>query len=335
MAGAAYLCAGAAYRSGAGLVRILTPEENRVILQTLLPEAVMTTFEQNELEALDNTLEEALSWATVAAIGPGLGRKPWAYHMVKLTLQKFHGPLVIDADALNILSEHMEWLEQHEGDVILTPHVGEFSRLTGVESRKISEDISGWAAAFAREHHCICILKDAPSAAAMPDGTCYANTTGNSGMSTGGSGDVLTGILTGLFGSFWQCGANGLLQSAVSMAAAFLLTYPVFKIGALGGGDIKVFLVIGSFLPVRECLVIMAAAFLAGGVFSVGKLLAEKNGRERLYYFLSYVGEVARSGHFRIYGEDWKEDRVRYRKNKIHFTVPILIGAALRIGGLI
>ena len=198
MAGAAYLCAGAAYRSGAGLVRILTPEENRVILQTLLPEAVMTTFEQNEREALDIILEEALSWATVAAIGPGLGRKPWAYHMMKLTLQKFHGPLVIDADALNILSEHMEWLEQHEGDVILTPHVGEFSRLTGVESREISKDISGWAAAFAREHHCICILKDAPSAAALPDGTCYVNTTGNSGMSTGGSGDVLTGILTGL-----------------------------------------------------------------------------------------------------------------------------------------
>ena len=198
MAGAAYLCAGAAYRSGAGLVRILTPEENRVILQTLLPEAVMTTFEQNEREALDNILEEALSWATVAAIGPGLGRKPWAYHMMKLTLQKFHGPLVIDADALNILSEHMEWLEQHEGDVILTPHVGEFSRLTGVESREISKDISGWAVAFAREHHCICILKDAPSAAALPDGTCYMNTTGNSGMSTGGSGDVLTGSLTGL-----------------------------------------------------------------------------------------------------------------------------------------
>ena len=179
-------------------MRILTPEENRVILQTLLPEAVMTTFEQNEWEALDNILEEALSWATVAAIGPGLGRKPWAYHMMKLTLQKFHGPLVIDADALNILSEHMEWLERHEGDVILTPHVGEFSRLTGVESREISKDISEWAAAFAREHHCICILKDAPSAAALPDGTCYVNTTGNSGMSTGGSGDVLTGILTGL-----------------------------------------------------------------------------------------------------------------------------------------
>lgn len=152
MAGAAYLCAGAAYRSGAGLVRILTPEKTGV-LQTLLPEAVMTTFEQNEREALDNILEEALSWATVAAIGPGLGRKPWAYHMMKLTLQKFHGPLVIDADALNILSEHMEWLEQHEGDVILDPSCrGIFSTYRCEAPGKISEDISGWAAAFAREH---------------------------------------------------------------------------------------------------------------------------------------------------------------------------------------
>ena len=198
MAGAAYLCAGAAYRSGAGLVRILTPEENRVILQTLLPEAVMTTFEQNDLKMLDNILEEALSWATVAAIGPGLGKKLWAYHMVKLVLQNFHGPLVIDADALNILAEHMEWLEDHEGSVILTPHVGEFSRLTDKKVPEISKDIPGQAVAFAKEYHCICILKDAPSAAALSDGTCYVNTTGNSGMSTGGSGDVLTGILAGL-----------------------------------------------------------------------------------------------------------------------------------------
>ena len=198
MAGAAYLCAGAAYRSGAGLVRILTPEENRVILQTLLPEAVMTTFEQKDQKKLDAILEEALSLATVAAIGPGLGKMPWAYDMVEHVLTGFHGPMVIDADALNILAEHMDWLECHEGDVILTPHVGEFSRLTGEKVSGISEDIPGHAAAFAKKHGCICILKDAPSAAALPDGSCYINTTGNSGMSTGGSGDVLTGILTGL-----------------------------------------------------------------------------------------------------------------------------------------
>lgn len=158
----------------------------------------MTTFEQKDPGALNQALEESLSWATVAAIGPGIGKKPWAYHMVELILRKFHGPLVIDADALNILAEHMEWLEDHEGDVVLTPHAGEFSRLTGREIRKISEDIPGQASVFAKGHRCICILKDAPSAAALTDGSCYVNTTGNSGMSTGGSGDVLTGILTGL-----------------------------------------------------------------------------------------------------------------------------------------
>lgn len=198
MAGAAYLCAGAAYRCGAGLVRILTPEENRVILQTLLPEAVMTTFEQQNLMQIEQILEEALAWATVVAIGPGLGKRPWACKMVELVLEKFHGPMVIDADALNILSEHREWLEQHEGDVILTPHVGEFSRLTDLSVSQIREDIPGYAYVYAGRIKQICVLKDAPSAVALPDGTCFLNTTGNSGMSTGGSGDVLTGIITGL-----------------------------------------------------------------------------------------------------------------------------------------
>ena len=198
MAGAAYLCAGATYRSGAGLVRILTPEENRVILQTLLPEAVMTTFEQNEREALDNILEEALSWATVAAIGPGLGRKPWAYHMMKLTLQKFHGPLVIDADALNILSEHMEWLEQHEGNVILTPHIGEMSRLCGKEIGKIQDCLAQTAADYAKESGAVCVLKDACTVVADAFGDMYLNISGNAGMATAGSGDVLSGVLAGI-----------------------------------------------------------------------------------------------------------------------------------------
>ena len=215
MAGAAYLCAGAAYRSGAGLVRILTPEENRVILQTLIPEAVMTTFEQQDLEQMEQILEEALSWATVVAIGPGLGKKPWAYKLVELTLKTFHGPLVIDADALNILSEHRDWLEQQEGDVILTPHVGEFSRLTDLPASQISAEIPFRAAHYAGKHHVVCVLKDAPSAVALPDGTCLVNTTGNNGMSTGGSGDVLTGIIAGLL-------AQGVELSDAAMLGTWL-----------------------------------------------------------------------------------------------------------------
>lgn len=119
------------------------------------------------------------------------------------------------------------------------------------------------------------------------------------------------------------------------MLLAFLLMYPLFKIGALGAGDVKVFMMIGSFLVVREFLTVLIAAFVIGAVFSVVKLLAEHNGRERICYFLSYVSEVARTRQWKVYGEYMTEDYQLYRKNKIHFTVPILFSVVLQIGGLI
>lgn len=198
MAGASYLCGYAALRTGAGLVRIFTREENRVILQSLLPEAILTTF-SSESEA-EEKLTEALGWADTAAIGPGLGKEAWAALLVREALAEFHGPMVLDADGINLAAEHREWLMQHEGPLILTPHVGEFGRLMNQPVADISADISGQAKACAEKYHCICVLKDAPTAVALPDGTCRMNTTGNNGMSTAGSGDVLTGILAGLLG---------------------------------------------------------------------------------------------------------------------------------------
>ena len=110
-------------------------------------------------------------------------------------MKKWNHPMVVDADGLNLLAERMELLEQHEGPLIVTPHVGEFSRLTGLTMKEISENIPGQAQAFAKTYHCICVLKDAPSADRVT-----VNTTGNNGMSTAGSGDVLTGIIVGLLG---------------------------------------------------------------------------------------------------------------------------------------
>lgn len=196
MAGAAYLCAAAAYRAGAGLVRVFTPEENRIIIQSLIPEAVLTTFDVSDPD--EDLLLEALSWADTAAIGPGLGREPWAERLTELTFAGFQRPLVADADALNHLSGHMEWLDRHRGPLILTPHVGEFARLTGNGIPEILEQVPVFAADFAKDHDCICVLKDAPTAIGDGTGACYLNTTGNNGMSTGGSGDVLTGIIAGL-----------------------------------------------------------------------------------------------------------------------------------------
>lgn len=198
MAGAAYLCAYGAYRAGAGLVRVLTPEENRVILQTLLPEAVLTTFDREA--PVSEILAEALDWADVLAVGPGIGKEPWAGELVQQVMRTCDKPLVLDADGINYLAKVPELLDEHKGPVILTPHVGEFSRLTGRTVSEIAEDVPGNASRFAREHSCICVLKDAPTAVGAPDGQCWVNTTGNNGMSTGGSGDVLTGIIAGLLG---------------------------------------------------------------------------------------------------------------------------------------
>lgn len=196
MAGAAYLSAYAAYRTGAGLVRIFTPEENRIILQELLPEAVLTTFSRDALD--ENVLLEALDWADVAVIGPGLGKEAWVEQLVQIVFSSFQKPLIVDADALNYLSGNMELLKKYQGDMIVTPHIGEFSRLTGISIQEIKKDVPRQAVNFAKTFNCICVLKDARTAIATEKGECWVNSTGNHGMSTGGSGDVLTGILAGL-----------------------------------------------------------------------------------------------------------------------------------------
>lgn len=118
------------------------------------------------------------------------------------------------------------------------------------------------------------------------------------------------------------------------MLLAFLLLYPLYKIGAFGAGDVKLFVLIGSFQNIGEVTAIMAGAFVIGAGFSFVKLAVERNGRERLRYFLSYLQEIWRTRHWKIYGEDFKQDYHTYCKNKIHFAVPILFSAVCRIGGL-
>lgn len=147
------------------------------------------------------------------------------------------------------------------------------------------------------------------------------------------NGFIAIGIATGLTGSYLY--GPGLFHSVVSMFLAFLLLYPLFQIGAMGAGDSKTLIMAGSFLKVQEFLIILAAAFVIGAVFSLFKLAAERNGRQRLFYLGTYVVETAKNRRFKVYGEELVQDQELYRSNKIHFTVPILFGAALRIGGLI
>lgn len=195
MSGAAYFSGKAAYKMGVGLVQILTHEGNRTILQTKLPEAILTTYEGNEL--LDEH-RKAMEWADVIIVGPGLGKSKMAKELVTYVLKDTKVPLVIDADGLNIISENRGLKKDLSNRCILTPHLGEMARLTQLTIDEIRLDIMGCANSYVAEHNPICVLKDARTIVAAKDALTYINTNGNSGMATGGSGDVLTGVIGGL-----------------------------------------------------------------------------------------------------------------------------------------
>lgn len=196
MAGAACLCGRAAYAAGCGLVRILTPEENRLVIQTALPEAILTTYDRKDLDT--ESLENAMDWADVIVCGPGLGRENVAGQLVEYVIKHARVPLVLDADALNEMAEKKELLSLLPKDTILTPHLGEMSRLTGKSVPEIQKQLFEVAEVFARQYNIVCVLKDEHTVTACPDGTAYLNLSGNHGMATAGSGDVLSGILGSL-----------------------------------------------------------------------------------------------------------------------------------------
>ena len=211
MAGAAILAARAAYRSGSGMVKVITAEENRQILQQGIPEALYGSCRQ---------LAESLKWADVIAIGPGIGREEQALQCLRTVVEKSRKPLVLDADALNLLAEENGKLLteelQRQGakgrTILLTPHVGELSRLLGRSIPECKEDLPNCARTLAECFHGVAVAKDARTVVCKEQGACYLNITGNSGMATAGSGDVLTGVITGLLAQgmeAFQAAVNG------------------------------------------------------------------------------------------------------------------------------
>lgn len=196
MAGAAVFSAKAAYLCGCGLVRVLTPEENRLIVQSTLPEAVLTTYNSKKPEP--EVINAAMQWADVIVCGPGLGTSDAAHRIVQTVLKNAAVPLVLDADALNIISEETNILRRPHTELIVTPHLGEMARLQELPVSYIQDHIVESAEEFARTYNLICVLKDARTVTAVPFGQTYVNLSGNNGMATGGSGDVLTGVLAAL-----------------------------------------------------------------------------------------------------------------------------------------
>ena len=208
MAGAAILASSAVLRSGAGMVRVLSGEENRIILQTAVPEAMLSLYGHDGAEAGEtviSALRKAAGWADVIAAGPGLGTGTEAGELIRLILTETEQPLVLDADGINLLAVDRALLEtlcrqREDGGrpLILTPHPGELARLTQKSMQEVLADPVSLCQEWAARLHAVLLCKGAATVAANPQGRCYINQSGNSGMATAGSGDVLTGIIAGL-----------------------------------------------------------------------------------------------------------------------------------------
>ena len=191
MAGAAVFSAKSAYRMGSGLVKVYTPKENRIIIQNLVPEAILSTYKN---DVTKKEILEELSWASVVVLGPGLGRDKVAKKITETIVKNCKVPLVIDADAIRNLAEIENYKDLLKPHMILTPHMGELSALTSLSISEVAKKKLELVTSFP----CTCIAKDASSVIGNEKGEIYLNTSGCSALATAGSGDVLTGIIAGL-----------------------------------------------------------------------------------------------------------------------------------------
>ena len=201
-AGAAHLAAIGALRSGAGLVTIATPRSCLPMVAAMAPEYMTEPLEETasgtiDYAALDRVLEIK---ADVIAVGPGLGQAPGTAAFVQGLLERAGVPLVIDADALNAFAGEPDRLMGRDGvDVIITPHPGEMARLLNISIEAVQHDRLQHATAFAANHRVHVILKGHRTIIAGPDNRAFVNLTGNPGMATGGTGDLLTGMIAAWF----------------------------------------------------------------------------------------------------------------------------------------
>ena len=204
MAGAAVLAGRAALRAGAGLVRVACPAEVQDVVATAYPGYTTHAIRQHaDGSFAEGTLEELVELAreaSVVAIGPGLGRGSTVVAFVQgLLLALRDLPVVLDADGLFAVSPFTDEFAKRSVPLVLTPHPGEFARLTGTDAPTTAIERAERAAEFARQFRCVLLLKGAGTIVA-DESRLYRNSTGNPGMATGGSGDVLTGVVAALVG---------------------------------------------------------------------------------------------------------------------------------------
>lgn len=215
--GAAALCTEAALRGGAGIVCLASVEPVLAAASSSLKEPVLLPLKQNEDGGISSfdlaPLKEELGKATAVLAGCGLSNTEDTQKLIQFLLKNADCPLILDADGLNVLPGCIDIIRTAKRSCIITPHVGEMSRLCGKTVAQIKQDPVLCAAGFAKEYGCTVVLKDADTVVAAPDGRIFFNTTGNAGMAKGGSGDILAGLI----GSFLAQGTEAALAAACAV----------------------------------------------------------------------------------------------------------------------
>jgi hydroxyethylthiazole kinase-like uncharacterized protein yjeF len=190
--GAAVLASNACLRTGAGLLTVIIPSCGNNIMQTSLPEAMVLCDENEKFISFSFKTDSF----NVIGIGPGIGTANETVNALKQIIQNFRKPMVFDADAINIISETKTWMDFIPSESIFTPHPKEFERLVGISTDHFERN--KMQIEFSKRYNVFVILKGRYTCITCPDGMCYFNPTGNPGMAKGGSGDTLTGMITGL-----------------------------------------------------------------------------------------------------------------------------------------
>jgi NAD(P)H-hydrate epimerase len=203
-AGAAAMAGMAALRAGAGLSTVATAKSVLATVAGFHAELMTEPLEETEAGSIalaslqKGRLDVLVKAKTVLAVGPGISRHPETAEFVRSVVKKYKVPIVLDADGLNAFEGRAAELKTKAGTLVITPHPGEMARLAGSTIPAVQHDRLNVARTFAREHGLIVVLKGHRTVIAQPDGTVWVNTTGNPGMATGGTGDILTGMVAGL-----------------------------------------------------------------------------------------------------------------------------------------
>jgi ADP-dependent NAD(P)H-hydrate dehydratase / NAD(P)H-hydrate epimerase len=207
-AGAAAMAGMSALRAGAGLCTVATPKSVLATVAGFHPEVMTEPCEETDagtisLRALEYAgMDDLVKGKTVLAVGPGISRQAETEEFVRTVVHKCDVPIVLDADGLNAFEGQAEKLNGKARTLVITPHPGEMARLTGLSIPEVQRDRIGIARKFAAEHELIVVLKGHRTLIAHPDGEVWVNTTGNPGMATGGTGDVLTGMVAGMIAQY-------------------------------------------------------------------------------------------------------------------------------------